>query len=527
MATIGPACSTCRRACRRCDRAKPACDRCVSKGVKCGGYPEKYKFCGLASRGKWRDAQLPVAKKPTRSTGRATRRPQRLSVQCTRATPSPAFNGQPEPRSRPLDALDLTALPNINAVLEISATEGIDVSVLDEPDESLDALLVQDRTEVLLAYYDEVICPHQIAMVTNNIENPYRKYILPLAYEHVAPLCAILGLSACHQGIQQGDREMLDSEAVQYRLQAIRSLASLLAKDRRSTLSEVEQAALLATIQLLILHDICETGISSHGAHVTGSSVIGERWMEEGMTTSGRGRTVFFLANLAWLDVTRSFAGPERLCFSWTLMQAIIAAADRHFEMVNGCPRDIFLIVGYVLWSSKQCSLGILSLGALQDVIRAGIVKLQQWNSTSYEYPTTDPLWFNVAEAFRAACMLWMMRLLEPSRPAKDAKIESLVTQVLDNIAEVPVSSPLLELLVLPLFIAGADAMTKHSRYYVIFRLDEIKGRSGFANPAPKDLLRQVWQTRDSPSTEDELNVPWMRFTFSTDLERQNDYIII
>lgn len=88
------------------------------------------------------------------------------------------------------------------------------------------------------------------------MENPYRQYILPLAYEHVAPLYAILGLSACHQGIQRNDKEMHDNEAVHYQLKAIRALAALLNKDRNSMLSEVEQDALLATIQILILHDV-------------------------------------------------------------------------------------------------------------------------------------------------------------------------------------------------------------------------------------------------------------------------------
>ena len=101
-----------------------------------------------------------------------------------------------------------------------------------------------------------MICPHQIAKVPDDIGNPYRQYILPLAYEHVAPLYAILGLSACHQGIQQKNKEMHENEAVRYQLNAIRALAALLMNDGKSVLSEGEQDALLATIQILILHDV-------------------------------------------------------------------------------------------------------------------------------------------------------------------------------------------------------------------------------------------------------------------------------
>lgn len=32
----------------------------MSKDLECGGYPEKYRFCGLASRGKWKNRQAPI-----------------------------------------------------------------------------------------------------------------------------------------------------------------------------------------------------------------------------------------------------------------------------------------------------------------------------------------------------------------------------------------------------------------------------------------------------------------------------------
>jgi hypothetical protein len=59
----GPACATCRQKSRRCDRVRPICGRCVSKRLDCGGYPEKFRFCGLASRGKWKDREVPTTDK--------------------------------------------------------------------------------------------------------------------------------------------------------------------------------------------------------------------------------------------------------------------------------------------------------------------------------------------------------------------------------------------------------------------------------------------------------------------------------
>lgn len=36
------------------------CKRCISKGLQCGGYPDKFRFCGIASRGKWKGHEAPV-----------------------------------------------------------------------------------------------------------------------------------------------------------------------------------------------------------------------------------------------------------------------------------------------------------------------------------------------------------------------------------------------------------------------------------------------------------------------------------
>lgn len=57
----GAACLTCRQKSRKCDRARPMCRRCISKGLQCGGYPDKFRFCGIASRGKWKNQDAPVS----------------------------------------------------------------------------------------------------------------------------------------------------------------------------------------------------------------------------------------------------------------------------------------------------------------------------------------------------------------------------------------------------------------------------------------------------------------------------------
>jgi len=59
-AWLDAACLTCRKKSRRCDRARPKCKRCISKGLQCEGYPDKFRFCGIASRGKWQNREAPI-----------------------------------------------------------------------------------------------------------------------------------------------------------------------------------------------------------------------------------------------------------------------------------------------------------------------------------------------------------------------------------------------------------------------------------------------------------------------------------
>jgi hypothetical protein len=56
----GPACMTCREKCRKCDRMKPVCQRCINKGLECKGYPDRFRFAGLATRGKWKNQAVPT-----------------------------------------------------------------------------------------------------------------------------------------------------------------------------------------------------------------------------------------------------------------------------------------------------------------------------------------------------------------------------------------------------------------------------------------------------------------------------------
>ncbi|KAE8153206.1 C6 zinc finger domain protein [Aspergillus avenaceus] len=504
MPRPGPACLTCREKCRKCDRQKPHCRRCITKGLVCAGYPEQFRFCGIASRGKLKGARIPVSNH---------RRPNAPTVVDTQRT-SPE---QPTPET-------FVATPQ-------SAEEPVLVAHSErpsaDPPDDIAQILRLPETERLLNHYDSFICPHQISEIGEDATNPYRSYILPLARQQIGLLYAVLGLSASHLGRLTEDQTMHEETAVEYRMKAIRALSEEIRRSQASILKEDEQDAVLAMIQILLLHDISESGISTHGIHITGAMSVCKRLLISDGLSGHRQRAVFFLGNIAWLDIIRAFAGPERLCFSQDIRELVACASDSMFEMVNGCHRDVFLIIGGVMEKAKEYTLGWLSWEEYQIAILVAKHKLVSWHKEGKAYPSSDPRWLAVAEAFQHACILRILRLLDPSRPAQHPEIQQCVARLLDATAAIPADCPLIELLILPLFMAGADNLSPHSRYYVLARMKEIEKRSEFRNPVPGDLLEKVWAARAAQPPGEERNISWTDFTHCPGIARQHDYLII
>ena len=94
---------------------------------------------------------------------------------------------------------------------------------------------------------DDVMCD-SLTIVADDIQSPFREYILPLSYQNEGLLCALLSLAACHQ------RNM--GVAVEYKLPAIQSLSAFLSKEELVGLDDGEEVVALAIVLLLIIHDV-------------------------------------------------------------------------------------------------------------------------------------------------------------------------------------------------------------------------------------------------------------------------------
>ncbi|KAJ5405710.1 hypothetical protein N7465_006994 [Penicillium sp. CMV-2018d] len=147
MTRGGPACITCREKCRKCDRTKPVCQRCITKGLECKGYPDKFRFAGLATRGKWKNRAVP-----------AVSRDNAVTTQPAIGPDHPDSNHE-EFDQQQRSGLALRADQNIEPLLSLdypwSQPEGRAVE--------LDDLLMLERTEMLLTHCD-VGCQYCILM---------------------------------------------------------------------------------------------------------------------------------------------------------------------------------------------------------------------------------------------------------------------------------------------------------------------------------------------------------------------------
>ncbi|CAI7604119.1 unnamed protein product [Penicillium manginii] len=473
--------------------------------LTCRQKAHKFRFCGIASRGKWKNQDLPISKDS-------------VSTSTTDSTAT-------EPTiSQGLEFNSWVPPSQNKASSSVTTPEG-NIGTPGHQEHS--KILVSKEAETLLVHYDRIICPHQIAQPSDKKENPYRLYVIPLAYEQLNVLYAVLGLSACHMGHLNSEMHLYESVAVEYRAKAINALGTTINKVCSGNFRGSDVDSVFATIQILLLHDICETGISSHGAHISGAMSICSQLKLDQTLTVDQERTVFFLGNLLWLDIIRAFSAPERLCFTHELRSKILSLCNLRFESVNGCPREIVLIIATILEYAKQYAAGSMEHSEFHDTIHSSIRKLYLWDSSRCFFPDNDVLWGSVSNAFRHACILRAWRLLDPSESASEPKIRDSVFEILDSVANIPSTSPLLELMVLPLFMAGADNLSAHSRHYVILRLEQIKARSEMGNTAPQALLEKVWTARAEQPKHDNSNIPWMSFTFNSDSSHQDDYLII
>ncbi|KAM4067169.1 fungal specific transcription factor [Hirsutella rhossiliensis] len=354
----------------------------------------------------------------------------------------------------------------------------------------------------------------ELGMPASASGSPFRSHILPLAHQHQGVLHALLGLSACHMGLSRAEETIPEATTLglQHRADALVCLGLLLLKEASQGLTAAEEEFVLAMVVLLVFHDICESGVSSHGAHLTGMAFLCSRIASPSAYPRRTTASMFFLVTLAWLDMLRGFSGAEKLAYSNVVRKCVRDHGSLHLQTFIGCHPSIFYQIGLTLEAAKAHRQGSLSTAQFQATLDDTETFLRGWDSDQAVYPTPEPEWKLLADAYCHACLLRVMRWPDTfALPCTDERIQASVVAILDIAATIPRTSRFYKRLLFPLFMAGADAASLHQMHYVRLCIDEIKESTGIPHHALTQLLTDVWEERRT-NPRGLRNVPWMEF---------------
>lgn len=386
----------------------------------------------------------------------------------------------------------------------------------------------------------------------------------------------MLGLVACHLRSSRRDmRKSTEADALSHRVAALRVLGSLLAREEVHGLKADEEEAVLAIILLLIFHDVrqppaalhpslpsfrrpwdaetCRLDLRDGSIHPRNPLERGDVPMREdcvwlelvgsirldsvllGGTSMVSTEGTYFpstpgtpiscslldcqsliltkpLLLCRRLDVLRGFSGAEKLTYSESVRRCVLENGQVSLHTLVGCPPSIFQRIGTVLEAAKNWLAGNMANGDFHATLRDADTYLRELDLDETEYPTQHPEWRQLAEAYRHACLLRVMRWPDTfAVPCEDAQIKASVAAILDARANIAASSPFSKRMLFPLFLAAADTTVPHQLHYAAISINEIRRSTGFEHPAMKTVLEHVWEERRS-NTRGWRNVPWMEF---------------
>ncbi|QKX57861.1 uncharacterized protein TRUGW13939_04981 [Talaromyces rugulosus] len=464
-----PACGTCRKKCRKCDRKRPICDRCRTRGLHCEGYPPRFQFCETVT------APVPSAS-PSGSlvAPEAPTKASTVDSISSQASLSPdhalrnfTTSGSPPPSSPAYSPSScLAGAPDFNQ--DISSNRR------------------------LIEYFDQFLSEY-LTIHVQGTNNPFREHVLPLVYQHQSILHALLGLSACHMHISgRNESQHFVTISLQYRVSALHSLGALLLQEEATGLTNSEEECVLGTVLLLVLHDVCETGISSHGTHLTGVAFLCKRLACPADFSTRSKASMFFISALSWLDMLRGFSGAEKLAYSGDVRKCVRDHGSLSLHALVGCPPVLFHRIGQVLEAGKSYLAGDLSIDQFQELLTKAEKFFRGWDPDLAIYPTGHKEWRHLAEAYRHACLLRVLRFPDAFViSCDDSRIKASVTAIFD--------------------VSGADTSSPHQMHYASWCIGEIKHATGFQHPAMTEILTKVWEERGT-HLNGWYNVPWMEF---------------
>ena len=441
------------------------------------------------------------------------------------------------------------------------------------------------KLQFLIDYYDKVISPVIVAF--DGPTNPYRSHILSLAVESETLQHAIAALSASNLRMRRGHNPLSPSRSSQsispsshdhsvrkssiahslmdagmdrlpqtsanepsneelyHKNTSIKSLNEQLSDPHRR-----KDDSILATLLILCLYHICDTGVGKFKTQFAGvKKILALRGGTKGNNSKA---TNWLTIMFTWFDaMTATINDREGQLNGDDLDMSKLKGDEWALENLAGCDGRLFKII------AKLGRLNLLSQNKpvsdssprrsssppskAQKLPSPG-PKTQDYYSMNYnrfdgngwstlvdEDPTdTDSraqFWnewnemrqrlsdwqlddsvslpregdrrdlYHISESFRYSALLYTERLAFPHLPSVHPNFQNLVTQALFHISNVKSDVFLLW----PLFITGTECVNEQSRYLIRERCLDLQKDSGFFNNiSGLELLEKIWREDDT-----------------------------
>ncbi|CAF9927815.1 MAG: hypothetical protein GOMPHAMPRED_004502 [Gomphillus americanus] len=429
----------------------------------------------------------------------------------------------------------------------------------------------------LVTYFDHVISPVIVAF--DGVNNPYRNHILELATESQALQHAIAALSASNLRIRRDHEQvwntprlaLIDSTTDGLHDASVRksSIAHSILRDSLGEtglampgqpsqrelyhkgesikalnvnlrdIAKRDDDSVLATLLILCLYHICDTGVAKFKTQFAGV----KRILNLRSKRATNPKSTWLITMFRWFDALAATVNDRQGLFDEEPVQDdSLESGEWALENLAGCDSRLFAIISRLgrlnLLSQGKAVHGLIQSRALparsleldgqgwcgpeagettSNAPRAQFwaeyasirQELNDWhfdtttipiNMLPDESPQQDQKIAdlqNISEAFRFAALLYVERLGNPQAPASASNFQALVSSAIRYIDSVKSDVYLLW----PLFITGTECMLAEHRDLIRRRCLSIQGDSGFFNNmSTLRILEQVWNDSDQAS---------------------------
>lgn len=595
------ACFTCAARRAACDRCRPYCSQCLELGWRCSGYKTTLTWgLGVASRGKLRGLSMPVSDAQRASV---SPKQQNSAVSTTGPTTYSANEqGNDAPPGTQCDSqISLESVKTItegktsspSSYLEAVAddkrsvrSEGdgddrkktcqrtVDNSFYEFtfryggfpyiPQPTYSSVGKTRRMSYLIGYYSEVIAP---VMVTfENPTNPYRAVILELARGSDMLQHAIAALSLSNLR-QRRNRALSTGKTIQSRKscqahcrmteQSFEEFGpvSLDGQMKEETLHKANAINLvnrhlgnpvrwynddlLATLLVLCLFYMCETGVASFRTHFAGVKKLLD--LRDGRRSQAESHVARWITRMyTWFDTLTASVNDRDNQLNGRYLDITTAGNEEWtLENIAGCDSGLFRIVAQLgrlnqlsqgknvtladdmnplvpavavpppppplhqIYPSNPCAIPADKRTDFWREWHAIRQQLESWRlnvSCASDFSATNVADLsNISESFRYSALLYLERLAHPDTPSSHSRIRSLVYAALQYITAVQSDVFLLW----PLFVTGAECTLESDRVAIRERCADIQKNSGFVNNLScLQLMERIWARDDHNNVE-------------------------